>query len=179
MRDGGHKTLNFRVIAEHLNTSKANIHHHFGNKEGLANEVINDYSSKMLGEFKRLAAECDSDLSQFIKEAEDLFWSACLNTGHCVMCLCDQVTRFSEVPNGTKRVAQEFYENLFKIVRGVVKKALKKGDLRPGLKAEQVTHQILMLMNGLPSVVQMKASVFEAEKTLRGTIQSWVKTLKV
>jgi hypothetical protein len=83
------------------------------------------------------------------------------------------------VPNGTKRVAQEFYENLFKIVRGVVKKALKKGDLRPGLKAEQVTHQILMLMNGLPSVVQMKASVFEAEKTLRGTIQSWVKTLKV
>ena len=102
MRDGGYKTLNFRVIAEHLNTSKANIHHHFGNKEGLANEVINDYSSKMLGEFKRLAAECDSDLFLFIKEVEDLFWSACLKKGHCVMCLCEQVARVVQVPNTTK-----------------------------------------------------------------------------
>ncbi|MEJ6621485.1 MAG: hypothetical protein QNL93_06035, partial [Opitutae bacterium] len=98
---------------------------------------------------------------------------------HCVMCLCEQVARVVQVPNTTKTVAQEFYENLFEIVSGVVGKALRKGNLRAELKAEQVTHQILMLMNGLPSVVQMKASVFEAEKTLRGTILSWVKTLKV
>ena len=177
MRNGGYGNLNFRKIAEQLNISKANIHHHFGNKKGLANEVIREYSSKMLIQFKRLAVECDYGLSKFMTGTEEIFWSSCLKADHCFFCVCDPVARISNAPDKTKIITQEFYKNLFEIINGVVKNSLKKGQLRSALLGKQVTHQLLMLIFGLASIVQMKATVVEAEKILRGTIQSWVKTL--
>lgn len=39
----GYRGLNFRDIAEGLDITRANIHYHFGNKQMLVEEVLNDY----------------------------------------------------------------------------------------------------------------------------------------
>lgn len=44
----GYQGLRFRDIAEKLNTTRANIHHHYGNKLNLCEEVIVEYVDKTL-----------------------------------------------------------------------------------------------------------------------------------
>ena len=56
LKAGGYKALNFAVIAEQLDTTRANLHHHFKNKEGLGIEATKAYRS---GNFARYAAMGD------------------------------------------------------------------------------------------------------------------------
>jgi TetR/AcrR family transcriptional regulator, transcriptional repressor for nem operon len=40
----GYRGVSFREISEILNTTRANLHYHFGNKSGLVEEVLEDYA---------------------------------------------------------------------------------------------------------------------------------------
>lgn len=177
MREGGYDTLNFRGIAEQLHISKANIHHHFVNKETLAVEVIHSYTTVMLEGMQQLAQKFDWDLDGFMHELEGFFWSVCRESGHCSVCVCEQVARVSDVPAAMKEMSETFSVQFFELVRGVVEKSSEKGQLRSDLDTDQVTQQIIMMMSGLGSMARMKPSVSEAEKALAGTLQSWIKTL--
>lgn len=44
----GYQGLRFRDIAETLGTTRANIHHHYGNKMNLCEEVVSDYVAETL-----------------------------------------------------------------------------------------------------------------------------------
>ncbi|WP_375572681.1 TetR/AcrR family transcriptional regulator [Seohaeicola saemankumensis] len=49
----GYQGLRFRDIAETLGTTRANIHHHFGNKMNLCEEVILDYVEQTLSSWEK------------------------------------------------------------------------------------------------------------------------------
>jgi len=49
----GYQGLRFRDIAETLDTTRANIHHHYGNKLNLCEEVIVEYVEKTLDDWSQ------------------------------------------------------------------------------------------------------------------------------
>ena len=49
----GYQGLRFRDISETLDTTRANIHHHFGNKQNLCEEVIVEYVGQTLDSWER------------------------------------------------------------------------------------------------------------------------------
>ena len=177
MRDGGFDTLSFRGIAEQLGVSKANIHHHFKNKETLALEVMESYSNEMLKGLQHMAQECQSDLAGFIDAIETFFWTLSRESGHCSVCVCEQVSRVSDSPDSMKEMSQEFSREFHAVVLGVVERSAADGRLRANLDPEQVANQIMMMMSGLCAMARSKPTVADAERTLGGTLQSWAQTL--
>lgn len=177
MRDGGYDALSFRAIAEQLHVSKANIHHHYVNKETLALEVIEAYTTEMLAGMQQLADQFDGDLIGFMEAVEGFFWSVCRESGHCSVCVCEQVSRVSDVPDAMKEMSQDFSGRFYELIRGVVDKAFDKGLLRSDANPESVAKQIIMMMSGLGAMARTKTCVSEAENSLGGTVQSWIKTL--
>ncbi|MBN8993638.1 MAG: TetR/AcrR family transcriptional regulator [Rhizobiales bacterium] len=50
----GYRGVSFGDLASALNTTRANIHYHFGNKQKLVSEVLNDYIKATLAEQKHV-----------------------------------------------------------------------------------------------------------------------------
>ncbi|MET0530995.1 MAG: TetR/AcrR family transcriptional regulator [Microvirga sp.] len=48
----GYQGFRFRDIADHLNTTRANVHYYYGNKQNLCEEVIVDYVSQTLANWE-------------------------------------------------------------------------------------------------------------------------------
>lgn len=61
LRTGGYEALNFGTIAEELNTTRANIHYHFKNKENLALAAIDRYMDDIESNIRTLAEEHPGD----------------------------------------------------------------------------------------------------------------------
>jgi TetR/AcrR family transcriptional regulator, transcriptional repressor for nem operon len=62
----GYRGASFGDIAEALSTTRANIHYHFGNKNALIEEVIEDYVSATLARFHAVWTNNDSSLAEKI-----------------------------------------------------------------------------------------------------------------
>ena len=58
----GYRAVSFGDIAKQLKTTRANIHYHFGNKQKLAEEVLDDYLRETSEAFKKLWASPDMPL---------------------------------------------------------------------------------------------------------------------
>lgn len=62
----GYRGASFGDIAEALSTTRANIHYHFGNKNALIEEVIEDYVSSALARFHAVWTNNHSSLNEKI-----------------------------------------------------------------------------------------------------------------
>jgi AcrR family transcriptional regulator len=64
IRAGGYEALNFGTIAEELGITRANIHHHFKNKENLALQAVNRYSAGLEERFAGFKEKHPGNFSQ-------------------------------------------------------------------------------------------------------------------
>jgi len=71
---GGFDKLNFAKIADDLNTTRANLHYHFKNKENLANEVFSQYERRTVVHYDALKRNFSGDFFGFFKEVENSIW---------------------------------------------------------------------------------------------------------
>ena len=60
----GYRGLSFRQISEILNTTRANLHYHFGSKEGLVEEVLEDYAAVTLERYRDILGDTTSTLRE-------------------------------------------------------------------------------------------------------------------
>ncbi len=173
MKEGGYDALNFRTISEELGVTKANIHHHFQNKETLANEVVREYSKQTMDAFRSIAEECDGDLKVFLRREESFFWEMSEEAGHCGVCVCEQIIRVPHSPDSLLQTAQEYSALFLDVLESVVSRAAERGLLRPGVNPQDCAFQLAMMMKGLVSMAQGYPSVPEAREALSGKLLSW------
>lgn len=60
----GYRGLSFRQISEILKTTRANLHYHFGSKEGLVEEVLDDYAAVTLERYRDILGDTTSTLRE-------------------------------------------------------------------------------------------------------------------
>lgn len=53
----GYRGFNFRSIAEELGTTRANLHYHFGSKDGLVCEVLDGYANRVIALYEAIWAD--------------------------------------------------------------------------------------------------------------------------
>ncbi len=58
----GYRGLSFRQIAEILNTTRANLHYHFGSKDGLVEEVLEDYTVSTMNRYRDVLTDTTTTL---------------------------------------------------------------------------------------------------------------------
>lgn len=179
MKEGGYDALNFREIAEELEVSKANIHHHFQNKDTLAYNAVESYSLKTLKAFQAFADEADGDLLWFMKQMEEMFWTMSKEEGHCGVCVCEQIARVPHSPSALKEQSNHFSNRICEIVHEVVLKASAQGRFRPGLNPEEISLLLILLFKGKMSYAQSFPTVEEAKESVQGVIHTWLQTILV
>jgi TetR/AcrR family transcriptional regulator, transcriptional repressor for nem operon len=60
----GYRGLSFRQISEILNTTRANLHYHFGSKDGLVEEVLEDYAAATLERYRDVLTDSTTTLRE-------------------------------------------------------------------------------------------------------------------
>lgn len=64
----GYRGASFGDVADALGITRANIHYHFGNKNALVEEVLDDYINSTLARFRAIWTRMDSTLSDRVEE---------------------------------------------------------------------------------------------------------------
>jgi TetR/AcrR family transcriptional regulator, transcriptional repressor for nem operon len=178
MKLGGYESLSFRVIAEELGISKANVHHHFKTKAALAKEVSNHYAKIHLTEIEALAQSYSPDYVAFIGALEEMFWRHSKEADNCGVCVFAQITREASAPRDLLDFAQKHFEQILGIFLSYAQLAMDAGKIRSDLTADIVAIQTGVMMNGMMAMAQGMPSVEAAHQLLKGQATIWAKSLK-
>ncbi|QDZ02311.1 TetR/AcrR family transcriptional regulator [Nitratireductor mangrovi] len=63
----GYRGVSFRQISEILNTTRANLHYHFGSKDGLVEEVLEDYANRTLDAYRDIWTDTRTSLREKVE----------------------------------------------------------------------------------------------------------------
>jgi AcrR family transcriptional regulator len=149
----GFRGLNFRQIAEILNTTRANLHYHFGSKEGLVEEVLEEYATKTMNSYRDVLTDSKTSLrskSRAIVEMARVRYKRYNPTGDhgnpwsLMMRLRSDSDALNDVMRSRLQAVTTEFELL---VRIAVKNSVQSGDLRADAPQEKITIQFATIIH--------------------------------
>ncbi len=162
----GYRGLRFGDVAAQLGATRANIHYHFGNKQKLVDEVLDDYVAHTLERFRRVWTDGEASFSdkiggtaafnheryrRFNRDGDDGSpWSLIAR-----MRLDGDV--LSETANARLR---KFGVKLHADVSAAVEAAKRNGELRADAPVEEITLQLMSITNFSAGPVTQDAGGF-------------------
>ena len=156
----GYRGVSFGDIAPLLETTRANIHYHFGNKQQLVEEVLEEYVDGTLMQFKAIWTEETSSFTEKInanisfnrrrylkyntKKDNRHFWS-----------LITSLRSDGDVTGDTvSRTLQRFTEELSIYINKAISMAIKNGELVPATPVDDITIQLVSIANSAGAITQ-------------------------
>ena len=169
----GHEGFSFGDIAAAIGTTRANIHHHFGSKQQLMRELIEDFASNAEARIERcwragratfaerLAMQL-ADLRRFYdrfnkSDGDRHVWSPLSRLRHDLPTLGDEAVAALERVNRTYDLC----------LRHAVGEAAKAGRLRPGTDVEDVVRVLRVTLLSCPPMTQDSGRFEEIELLFR------------
>jgi len=178
MMIGGFHGLNFGTIAKTLNTTRANLHYHFKNKESLALEVAKNYTEKQFQDFHGLASAFGNDFFGFVKVAEDMFWKKSYEIGSTSICVATKMSSEPTLPEGLQKLATIYYYKFEDMHRNQIENAIANGQIRSDVDPVREATRCHLILMGAMSCGQMIGDVAKAHKELNGYFMEWAESLK-
>lgn len=169
----GHEGFSFGDIAAAIGTTRANIHHHFGSKQQLMRELIEDIASNAEARIERywragnatfaerLAMQLD-DLRRYYDrfnpgDRDRNVWSPLSRLRHDLPTLGDEAVAALERVNRTYDLC----------LRHAVGEAVAAGQLRPGTNVEDVVRVLRVTLLSCPPMTQDSGRFEEIELLFR------------
>jgi len=178
MKEGGYSHLSFATIAKTLDTTRANIHYHFDNKETLAIEVTKRYMADQFADIKKIAAAHPNDFIGFIEALEDHHWEEVDLHGPNCTCVCSQVLGNNCSPQSLVTLARTQSTEVMEVLHALASDAQKAGQLNKKLALNIVVAQAGALCLGLMQLTMHIGEVTAAKVALTGIVKQWAKTLR-
>jgi AcrR family transcriptional regulator len=178
MKMGGFENLNFGTIAKNLETTRANLHYHFKNKESLAIEVATNYSQKQFEDFKQLSTVINGDFFAFAVAAEKMFWQKSEELGSTSICVVSKMAIQPGLPDSLQDLSHLFYRKFEELHIQLLEHAVKSGQIRNDIDIQREAHKVHILIMGMMTCGQMIGDVKQAKKELSGFLEEWAHGLK-
>lgn len=167
----GHDGFSFGDIAIEIGTTRANIHHHFGSKRQLMEELIADFASNAetritgfwttpgLAFLDRLQLQLD-DLRRFYehfnaRKGDRNMWSPLSRLRHDLPVLGAPAEQALEHVNRVYDL----------ILRQAVDEAIAAGELAPGTPRDKLVHLLRITLMSCPPMTQDTGGFEEVAKT--------------
>ncbi|MER9563282.1 TetR/AcrR family transcriptional regulator [Mesorhizobium sp. M0571] len=167
----GHDGFSFGDIAIAIGTTRANIHHHFGNKRQLMEELIADFAANAEARIKRFWTTPDARFfDRLDMQLEDLrrfyerfnaetgarnMWSPLSRLRHDLPVLGEPAEHALE------RVNRVYERSL----RHAVDQAVKDGELSPDTLRDELVHMLRITLLSCPPMTQDTGSFDEVART--------------
>ncbi|MBE7416778.1 MAG: TetR/AcrR family transcriptional regulator [Ideonella sp.] len=149
----GYRGLNFRQIAEVLSTTRANLHYHFGSKEGLVEEVLDEYATRTMDAYRDVLTDATMSLREksraIIEMARARYkrYNPGADAGH-PWSLMTRLRSDSDALNDAMRNRLQAVTMEFELLtRIAVKAAVQSGELRADTPQERVTILIATVLH--------------------------------
>ena len=172
MKSGGYKNLNFANIAAELNTSRANLHHHFKNKEGLAIAATETYIQKQKEIMDDIFLSNDGDIIKLLEYIENYLIEVVSESESCNACICSQLIHESEAPGKLRQLALNRFKEEEKDVESQVKISKEAGTLNDSIDVKKRTFSIVAAMHGIGQMALIESDKTKLIKNIKGSLVS-------
>lgn len=149
----GYRGLSFRQIAEILNTTRANLHYHFGSKESLVEEVLEDYATLTMNRYRDVLTDTTTSLRMKVEAIIRLNheryqkYNPDGDHGH-PWSLMTRLRSDSDALNDKLRVRLQAVMREFEMLVSVaVRAAVQSGELQPDTPQQQIVIQLVTIIH--------------------------------
>ena len=160
LKNGGYVELNFGDIASELGVSRANIHHHFANKENLARVALTQYQEDDFRHMIAMMEKYPNDFPKVLNATDEYFeelFSAHPGEG---ICACSPLLlSTSDVPSSLKALSTDYFGKLSALWEVEIKRSQKAGTVRESVNARDLAWECISLMIGIAGL----SGVIEAD----------------
>ncbi|MBP7065473.1 TetR/AcrR family transcriptional regulator [Ferrovibrio sp.] len=149
----GYRGLSFRQIAEILNTTRANLHYHFGSKDGLVEEVLEDYSVSTMNRYRDVLTDTTTTLrtkiEAIIKLNRERYLKYNPDGDHGnPWSLMTRLRSDSDALNDKMRNRLQAVMREFEMLVSVgVRAAVQSGELQPDTPQEHIVIQLVTIIH--------------------------------
>lgn len=149
----GYRGLSFRQIAEILNTTRANLHYHFGSKDGLVEEVLEDYSVSTMNRYRDVLTDTTTTLrtkiEAIIKLNRERYQKYNPDGDHGnPWSLMTRLRSDSDALNDKMRNRLQAVMREFEMLVSVgVRAAVQSGELQPDTPQEHIVIQLVTIIH--------------------------------
>jgi TetR/AcrR family transcriptional regulator, transcriptional repressor for nem operon len=156
----GYRGVSFGDLADALKTTRANIHYHFGNKEGLVEEVLEEYIDVTSAQLHSIWTKGDVRFFDKINSTVEYSRKRYLkfnprgHAGH-PWSLISRMRQDSDALTPRGRAAlQRFGKNLFGSIVFAIEDAKKRGDFDTSMPTDDVALQLVSIANSAGPITQ-------------------------
>jgi TetR/AcrR family transcriptional repressor of nem operon len=156
----GYRGVSFGVLAKLLGTTRANIHYHFGNKESLVEEVLENYVETTLTALRGVWTAPDKNFTSKIDAMVDysrkryLKYNSASKKGR-PWSLIARMRQDSDVLTAKGRIAlQRFGRELHRCIASAIEDAKARKELSGHTPVEDVALQLVSIANSAGPITQ-------------------------
>ena len=171
---GGYDALNFATISKALKTSRTNLHHHFGNKEGLAREATLAFIENSLGFITMMVEKHPADFPGYFAEIDDMFLGNVAQTGQTSTCVCGQLIRGFEVPEALIILSQDFFKQQTDIHAQLIRDSQKSGTIIKDIDADYLADMSMIFLQGMVHMLRASKNPKAYAKEMRGSFSKFL-----
>ena len=174
----GYRGASFGDIAEALSTTRANIHYHFGNKNALIEEVIEDYVRSTVARFHEIWTNNNSTLAEKI-DATMAFnrqryrrFNSPTDNGHSWSLISRMRADSDSLSPKSLATLRRFASELATAVTIGVAGAVSRGELSPATPVNDVVVQFVGIVNSAGPITQDAANFDRLEQLYRAVLNT-------
>jgi AcrR family transcriptional regulator len=171
IRDG-YRGFRFQDVAEALETTRANLHYHFGNKEALCEEVIVDYVDRAYERFERIWTDENTlegrilGMMEYNRERY-LQYNPKGNTAHPWSLIARMRLERELVGPKAREALSDFSHRLETLVAAGIRRAIRTKELKPDAPVQDLALQLVAIANSANPITQDAGSFDRLEQLYR------------
>jgi TetR/AcrR family transcriptional regulator, transcriptional repressor for nem operon len=169
----GYQGFRFRDIADALQTTRTNVHYHFGHKETLCEEVIVAYVDETRERFEavwssaatfedKVLAMMESNRERYLK------YNPAGDTAHPWSLIARMRLEREVISDKARQVLADFSAALETMVSLGIRAAIRERELRPDAPVEDIALQLVAIVNSADPITQDAGSFDRLETLYRG-----------
>ena len=180
IRAGGYEALNFGTIAEEIGITRANIHHHFKNKENLALQAVNRYSAGLEERFAGFTEKHPGNFSAAMAATHDGMWDRLSETNYGGFCVAVQlISDRSWIPEEVSYEATGYYERLLSLFTELIEESQKAGTVRKDRPAGDIAREALSIHLGVGLMAMTLPAERQPGSYSRQRMREWLATIAI
>lgn len=156
----GYRGLNFRQIAEILGTTRANLHYHFGSKDSLVEEVLEDYANKTLDRYRDIMTESKTTLRAKVAAVVAMsreryqHYNPDGDDGEPWSLMVRLRSDSDAITPKMRAKLQEVTHEFENLVRAGVRNAMQSGQIIPDAPEDQLVYMLVNIIHYAGSVTR-------------------------
>ena len=169
----GFRGVSFGDIAPALDITRANIHYHFGNKQKLLEEVLEDYVDDTLARFRRIWTSGDRSFEEKIEATIALNreryaqFNSSRSRGRPWSLIARMRNEMDVIGEYAEKTLKRFARDLSTYIQEATEAAIRRGELVADAPVEQIVVQLVSIANSAGPITQDAGSFERLERLYR------------